>query len=66
MKRSVRAESLILSDKPPPTWAVVKDKITFKQQRRSSKPEVGYNIASENKYKIVESKLEKNKKNSIS
>ena len=62
MKSTVRAQSLVSLDKPPLTWAVVEDEISFKKENRSSKPEVGYYIASENKYRTCASKLKGSEK----
>jgi len=36
MKSVVKAQSLVALDKPPYTWVVAEDEITFKQELRSS------------------------------
>ena len=45
MKSVVKAQSLVALDKPPYTWVVAEDEITFKQELRSSKPEIAYHIS---------------------
>jgi len=45
MKSVVKAQSLAALDKPPYTWVVTEDEITFKQELRSSKPEIAYHIS---------------------
>jgi len=49
MKNVVKAQSLAALDKPPYTWVVAEDEITFKQELRSSKPEIAYHISDKNK-----------------
>ena len=52
MKSAIKAESLAALDKPPVTWEVTDEEITFHQQRRSSKPELGYSLADKVKHKF--------------
>jgi len=49
MKSVVKAQSLAALDKPPYTSVVAEDEITFKQELRSSKPEIAYYISDEDK-----------------
>ena len=49
MKSVVKAQSLATLDKPPYTWVVAEDEITFKQELRSSKPEIAYHISDKDK-----------------
>jgi len=52
MKSAVKAQSLLTLDKPPATWDVLEEEIDFNQQRRSSKPEIGYSLADKVKQKF--------------
>jgi len=49
MKSVVKAQSLAALDKPPYTSVVTEDEITFKQELRSSKPEIAYHISDKDK-----------------
>jgi len=49
MKSVVKAQSLAALHKPPYTWMVTENEITFKQELRSSKPEIAYYISDEDK-----------------
>ena len=49
MKSVVKAQSLAALDKPPYTWVVAEDEITFKQELRSLKPEIAYHISDNDK-----------------
>jgi len=49
MKSVVKAQSLAAIDKPPYTWVVTEDEITFKRELRSSKPEIAYHISGKDK-----------------
>jgi len=49
MKSVVKAQSLAALDKLPFTWVVAENEMTFKQELRSSKPEIACYISDKDK-----------------